>query len=185
MINKKFIFKISISIILCVIFVWGIWHTVIRDYIETNRREKELFSRVLEQRIPGYTEEERPPISGYTFTSYQPRGHEDEDIERVVDRVLVTVFEFGSSETAQQEIERASLVYLWDWREEVIGGKNVRTGYLLDLEKRIFPEAYLAWTEDNVYFEILAQPKPEFVGAEDKEFLYQAAREVAESILQR
>lgn len=182
--DKKRKIVLSIAIISVLLAgLWLVWQFALRDSVETSKRNKEIFSRVFEQGIPGYAEEERPPIAGYRFTSFRPVTHSDPEIRRVVERVLVTVFEFHDNKAAEREIERASLVYLWDWREEIIGEATIRTGYLLDLENRIYPEAYVAWTEDNVYFEILAQPKQEYVGAEDKEFLYRAAKEVAENIL--
>ena len=57
------------------------------------------------------------------------------------------------------------------------------TGYFLDLDRGVYTEAYVAWGEGTTYFEVIAYPS-ELKTFEDRTFLYEAAREVAESIIE-
>lgn len=179
---KKLSILSLIIIVLAVIagIVWFFWG---RDYFKEFQRQSEVRSRVLGNEIPGYVEEKvKTEEEGVLETTYKVSGHEEESVERVVENVAVKVVDYTTPGEAQKQIEEASLVYIWEWRKEKIGGQEVHTGYLRNREQTRYEAAYLAWVEEATYFELIARPN-ELRDFSDKEFLYQSVKEVARSIL--
>lgn len=130
----------------------------------------------------GYQEEFLRVTEEGVEARYDVVSHGDENIQRVVDNVDVKIVEYDTPEEAQKQITDASLVYIWEWRKENIAGQEASTGFLRDREQTRYEAAYLAWTEGNTYFELIARAD-DIRDFSDKEFLWQSAKEVAESIL--
>ena len=119
--------------------------------------------------------------------SYQPKDNKNKDIQRVTGNVAVKIKKYSTSEEAQQQIERANLVYIWEWRKEKILNQQIEvsTGFLFSPQENRYKEAYLAWVENGTtYYELIARPA-DIRDFSDKEYLFESAKEVAESILDK
>ena len=119
--------------------------------------------------------------------SYQPKDNKNKDIQRVTGNVAVKIKTYTTPEEAQQQIEKASLVYIWEWRKEKILNQQIEvsTGFLFSPAERSYKEAYLAWIQDeSTYYELIARPA-DIRDYSDKEYLYESAKEVAEGILSK
>lgn len=178
---RKPIFKTILIIIILIIIFWVAWSLWLGEII---RREKTI-SIVSEWKPPGYEMTKTEANKDETTFSYKPKDHEDKDIQRVVGDVSVRIKTYPTPEEAQQQIENASLVYIWEWRKEKILDHQfeVHTGFLFSPEERRYKEAYLAWIENGTtYYEFIARPA-DIRDYSDKEYLFESAKEVAETIL--
>jgi hypothetical protein len=178
---KKLIFIIIILIVLLAVITWAIWNFWLENFI----KEKRKIQEISKWQAPGYEMGAININKEETSVSYQPKENKNKDIQRVTGNVVVRFKTYTTPEEAQQQIEKASLVYIWEWRKEKILNQQieVNTGFLFSPVERRYKEAYLAWIQDeNTYYELISRPA-DIRDYSDKEYLYESAKEVAEGIL--
>ena len=180
---KKLIFIIIILIIFLVVIAIAVWHFWLAEYLRRNK----ITSIISEWQAPGYEMGAINVGKEENSVFYQPKDNKNKDIQRVTGNVTVRIKTFATPEEAQQQIEKASLVYIWEWRKEKILNQQVEinTGFLFSPDERRYKEAYLAWIHNGItYYELISRPA-DIRDYSDKGYLYQSAKEVAEGILSK
>lgn len=183
---------ILISVVIFLIMTGsGVWFFWGQNYLEKQSEIRGIYSRFSRLDIPGYVRRDDVRTSKQLYeyilqTRYKPSaiGVQDEDVILAVSDVVVTVVKYKRQEDVENEIREAGLIYSWERRKELIGGREAYFGFLLDLNRGTYTEAYISWVEETTYFEVVARPDiTYFKDFSQKDILYEAAREVAESIL--
>jgi len=180
---KKLIFIIIILIVLLAVIAGAVWHFWLENFI----KEKRKIQEISKWQVPGYEMGEINISKEEASVSYQPKENKNKDIQRVTRNVAVRIKTFTTLEEVQQQIEKASSVYIWEWRKEKILNQQIEvsTGFLFSPEERRYKEAYLAWIQDgSTYYELISRPA-DIRDYSDKEYLYESAKEVAEGILSK
>ena len=181
--KKNKLVKILIIIIILILILTVAF--IVRWYFGDFLKHQKIISRVSSWEFTGYE------MGGLNINeedislSYQPKDNENKDIQRVTGNIAVKIKTYATPEEAQQQIEKASLVYIWQWRKEKILNHQVEvsTGFLFSPEEERYKEAYLAWVQDsNTYYEFIARPD-DIRDFSDKEYLYSSAKDVAEGVL--
>lgn len=135
--------------------------------------------------VPGYSKEVLKAEKDNLEVFYTPEEHQEKNLERVVGNVTARVRTYSTPEEAQEKIEKASGIYIWEWRKEKLPDSQVEAsiGFLFSPEEKKYKEAYLAWIENGTtYYELIAK-SDDIRGFREKEYLYDSVKEVAKSIL--
>lgn len=188
---RKRILTLVVIVVLFVLLGGLVWFFWGQNYFEKQSEIRGIYSRFSRLDIPGYVRRDDVRTSKQLYeyilqTRYKPSaiGVQDEDAMLAVSDVVVTVVKYKRQEDVENEIREAGLIYSWERRKELIGGREAYFGFLLDLNRGTYTEAYISWVEETTYFEVVARPDTTyFKDFGEKDILYEAAREVAESIL--